>query len=1641
MLMLIAFSVGNVWAGQVTISPAQALNEGGVSPITVACARGDGTSNPAISSGQLRLYQAASGKTTGNTITFSSESAITSIVFTFANNMTASNGAFSEGSYDSGSSTWTGSATSLTLTVTGTTSSTRIYITNMVVTYADGGKTLSSIAISGTPTKTSYYAGQDFDPAGLTVTGTYSDQSQSTITSGITWSYNPSQELALNQTSIGVTATVGNISSEEENVAITVTEAPAADNYEKVTAAPNDWSGEYLLVYEDGTTAHVWTGVDAANCYAAATISNDVIAKPEGAATLTIAPVEAGGYSLLINGGANDGKYLTDNANNAALKFATAAYGATLSYETDWTKILFSQRCIRFNNGTNSGMRFRYYADNAQQPVQLYKKVEGTVKPAAGLAYADAKHLAKLGEAFTAPTLTNPHSVAVTYESNNTAVAQVAANGDITINGIGVAVITASFDGNDDYKSGSASYTLGVTTHAGTAADPFDVADTKIAIDALETMDNAYVSGKVSQVLTSTLPAEGFISFNISANAAPTGQQIQAYKCKSFNGDAFTAITDVETNATVVVTGKLKKYSSTYELDANCHLVSYEAPTTQKQSIANDQAHPYTVAQAITYAADPATYDLDDFVYVQGVVYDVKSFSSGSMNIFIKDADAENQFELYKCAGINDGNETTAFTGLDDVQSTNIVIAYGQLAVYNNMSELKQGNYLVDLQAPVTAVELDPTAEVEVGSTVTLTAVVMPSNADQSLTWSVVSGSEYASVQDGVVSGIAEGTAVIRAACADVPTLYSECTVTVNPAAAPLTDYYQKVTSTDYIVDGTYLIVYEDGSLAFDGGLDGLDAVGNTIPVTIVGGDKIAVTEATAAATFFFDVTAGTIQAANGKYIGVSTNSNGLKEAEDANTYFNTFAIDAEGNAVITASFDASTMSLRYNKGSNQTRFRYYANAGQQPIALYKLANEVVKLDPGISWDPSSYEMTLSSAITPGDYPEPLLTILADLGANPLESITLSSDNESLATINKTNDGQIKITWVPDVAGIVHFTASYPGNETYKAVTATCTIKVNPEPAPASIDNVVILASFNNKLYAMSNELSSGSFTAIEVEEDGANIVVPSAEAKTAIQWTKDFDGTVATFEDADGKYLAHNGTGTNLMLADEPEVWTLETTAGYFYTLTGRTFFYSDAGVYKNYSVTNLDGDHYSGVPEIRVIDAENIIVTTKVDPELAFTPTSVILTIGDGFVAPTLSYADNFDGLAEVTLESSNPDLATVENNVVSLVADATGTATITASFPGNANYKSGSASYTITVNEAGDDLSGTWTRVTAVAAGQKIIIAGTYNEKTMAMGKQNSNNRAAVLSTLDGDVLTPGATTNVFTLVDAGEGLFAIQASNGKYLNAAGTGSSNYLREADDFEAASAKWTITFDENGANIVATSTGNRNVIRYNSTNNGELFSCYAAGNQRAINIYSTTSAAPVEPGNIVRDNLTAGNYYTICYPQEMSNVQGATLWSFIGKDADFAYLVKEDGPFEAGKPFILFATASTVTADLDEEVVTVAGSNNGLFGTFTSLVQENFDGDDDIYLIIGNALRLVSGQSGNTLPANRAYVNLSEIQGGAPAHMPGRVVRSMPMHKDAATGISNIGASETPVKMLIDGQLFILRGEKMYDAKGQLVK
>ncbi len=70
------------------------------------------------------------------------------------------------------------------------------------------------------------------------------------------------------------------------------------------------------------------------------------------------------------------------------------------------------------------------------------------------------------GNTLTLPTLSNPNKLTVTYESSNTALATVTDDGTVSVvSGVtGTATITASSAETDEYKAGSASYTITVYT-------------------------------------------------------------------------------------------------------------------------------------------------------------------------------------------------------------------------------------------------------------------------------------------------------------------------------------------------------------------------------------------------------------------------------------------------------------------------------------------------------------------------------------------------------------------------------------------------------------------------------------------------------------------------------------------------------------------------------------------------------------------------------------------------------------------------------------------------------------------------------------------------------------------------------------------------------------------------------------------------------------------------------------------------------------------------------------------------------------------------------------------------------------------------------------------------------------------------
>ena len=149
------------------------------------------------------------------------------------------------------------------------------------------------------------------------------------------------------------------------------------------------------------------------------------------------------------------------------------------------------------------------------------------------------------------------------------------------------------------------------------------------------------------------------------------------------------------------------------------------------------------------------------------------------------------------------------------------------------------------------------------------------------------------------------------------------------------TGEYVKVTKDLPDYSGEYLIVYEAGSRAFNGGLgeSSLDDNDNYISITI-SDNVVQATDAVEKARFIVAKVDGgySIQSASGLYIGRSANSNGTDIEQTynenlVNTFPNCSTIRGTGGA-----------DLQYNNNtqpSQQNRFRYYSSA-QQPIALYK---------------------------------------------------------------------------------------------------------------------------------------------------------------------------------------------------------------------------------------------------------------------------------------------------------------------------------------------------------------------------------------------------------------------------------------------------------------------------------------------------------------------------------------------------------------------------------------------------------------------------------------------------------------------------------------------------------------------------------
>ena len=149
-------------------------------------------------------------------------------------------------------------------------------------------------------------------------------------------------------------------------------EKPAVPSYKKVTEAPADWSGTYILVYENKNQAYISNGQGTANQYNTATITDGVIEDTKNVFVKLLISSFNSGYSVKLVGGTNDGKYFTCES-TGSLPVANTETELTVSLDGTGVVISNGSNKIRYNS---SAKMFRCYT-SGQQPVQLYKLVPG----------------------------------------------------------------------------------------------------------------------------------------------------------------------------------------------------------------------------------------------------------------------------------------------------------------------------------------------------------------------------------------------------------------------------------------------------------------------------------------------------------------------------------------------------------------------------------------------------------------------------------------------------------------------------------------------------------------------------------------------------------------------------------------------------------------------------------------------------------------------------------------------------------------------------------------------------------------------------------------------------------------------------------------------------------------------------------------------------------------------------------------------------------------------------------------------------------------------------------------------------------------------------------------------------------------
>lgn len=527
-------------------------------------------------------------------------------------------------------------------------------------------------------------------------------------------------------------------------------------------------------------------------------------------------------------------------------------------------------------------------------------------------------------------------------------------------------------------------------------------------------------------------------------------------------------------------------------------------------------------------------------------------------------------------------------------------------------------------------------------------------------------------------------------------------------------------------------------------------------------------------------------------------------------------------------------------------------------------------------------------------------------------------------------------------------------------------------------------------------------------------------------------DGFTILFEEG---YLGYMSTNQNRNLAFKNEFSTIKWIAEAHKDKVNGLTLYSPYGGDSKYRIsTNGSGNttirgynNGAAYKELYLFKEtssySNYTTSVTLQLTMAFEKEVYTVRYGETFETPELQTNYIVTG---VTYNSSEPTVASVNTNTGEISTGEIGQTTITATYAGTSEYSAASASYILKVVSPNVDII-TSAELTATSTQYKEFEhVGTVTGTTY-IGKTAKNGENIQISD-DGT---------------RGDGIVSIK-------------SKGYIRSI----------TITFvtsdkqvDIYGSELPYNSSKD---LYDNNTRGASLGSLMASGGEYTktltiaddiniphIGIRAKNGAVQIEEiaiewemYDLVRE-VNKGYYGTICLKNNVVKYDGATFFEVAGKE-DNKLVFDEVTELEAGKPYIFLAESDELVAIYGTETATEAGEHNSLQGTFEYItdgeagaVGNKLEGN---YMVVNNIIKKCGARC--KLPENRAYFVATELENNlraAPQPMPGRRRVTMGVTgENGTTDLDNITTTDTPVKVIENGQLIIIRDGVKYNVQGQ---